>query len=302
MVPLFEVPYRASIAFDRLNNELYLLRVDSPAIQVAELDGLEASLGALDVPGGIGNANGVSGATWHNGELYVALEQPSRVVRIPDGPFDPQIYSSAPVSGGDIAFGPDGLLKLVSRSANRAFNVIPGADNELLSPVSDMVSGLMLHEEGEMLLLEEGKSFLRLVSPDGENLGVRIRLYLNGERWFPRDGDLASGCMPEPAESGTASQVVFSSTPELIEPSLGSQPNPTAGASYVNFELPKEVEAQLAVFDLTGRRLDVLFQGYTKAGERQTIEYDTSHLRNGVYLYHLSYTGGNLVSKFVVAH
>ena len=69
--------------------------------------------------------------------------------------------------------------------------------------------------------------------------------------------------------------------------SLGQNfPNPFNPNTKINFTLPKAEYAYLRVYDILGREVSVLYNGYKKPGNYQ-IEFDGSNLASGVYFFTL---------------
>jgi hypothetical protein len=60
-------------------------------------------------------------------------------------------------------------------------------------------------------------------------------------------------------------------------------PNPTAGAMNIRYSIPQSSETELALYDLTGRKVLSLLQGFQAAGEHE-MEINTGGLPAGNYL------------------
>ncbi len=77
-------------------------------------------------------------------------------------------------------------------------------------------------------------------------------------------------------------------------------PNPAVDGTTISFFLPEAGEVELAVYDVAGRRVDTLIDGYLTAGEH-ALSWDASARAPGVYLYRLTTEGGtSLARRFVV--
>jgi hypothetical protein len=63
-------------------------------------------------------------------------------------------------------------------------------------------------------------------------------------------------------------------------------PNPFNPTTNFNFGLPKSGNMKLAVYDMLGSEVGVIFDGYKEAGN-YTVSYDASKLASGVYFYRL---------------
>ena len=70
--------------------------------------------------------------------------------------------------------------------------------------------------------------------------------------------------------------------------SLGQNfPNPFNPATTIRYDLPVQSNVQLAVYDLTGRKVTLLVNGVVERGHH-SIHFDGSQLASGVYIYRLS--------------
>ncbi len=82
--------------------------------------------------------------------------------------------------------------------------------------------------------------------------------------------------------------------PEILTTRLvGVYPNPVSSTAAVELELAEAGVAELALYDLAGRRVDTLHIGELTAG-RHSFSVDSSTLTDGIYLLHL--TSGATVS------
>lgn len=66
-----------------------------------------------------------------------------------------------------------------------------------------------------------------------------------------------------------------------------NRPNPVSHSTVISFTLPMSAYATLDIFDIKGRKVDIVYEGQAETGSND-ICYDTSHLANGVYLYRLT--------------
>ncbi|NEN25848.1 hypothetical protein G3O08_20365, partial [Cryomorpha ignava] len=100
----------------------------------------------------------------------------------------------SPVTGGDLAFGSDGMLYLATRSGNGLYENYPSpAVDNLIGSVPVKVTGLAITDTDELLVSAQGQTSLQLYSTGGANIGS-YPLELDGEAYTLRDGDMASGC------------------------------------------------------------------------------------------------------------
>ncbi len=73
-------------------------------------------------------------------------------------------------------------------------------------------------------------------------------------------------------------------------------PNPFNPSTNITFDLPTESTVKLVVYDLTGRQVSVLVDGYLKPGSH-VISFTGSNLSSGIYIYELTAAGFRDVRK-----
>lgn len=76
-------------------------------------------------------------------------------------------------------------------------------------------------------------------------------------------------------------------------------PNPFNPTTSIRFELPQATEIRLSVYDVTGRQIRVLSEGYRTAGTH-TVPFDAGTLSSGVYLYRLETPGFSQTMKMTL--
>ena len=114
-----------------------------------------------------------------------------------------------------------------------------------------------------------------------------------------RDGFASRWSEPVYFKTGTAaSSGIMADQP--IEFRLDQNyPNPFNPATIIPFHLPVAADVKLEVFDLLGRRVAVLVDGYTPAGQ-QSIQFDASELASGVYIYRLVTSSASFTRKMLL--
>lgn len=76
-------------------------------------------------------------------------------------------------------------------------------------------------------------------------------------------------------------------------------PNPFNAETIIRYSLPQNGRARLAIYDLQGRRISVLKDGFHNAGF-YTASFNAIDLPNGVYFYKLESAGASTVRKMVL--
>ena len=78
-----------------------------------------------------------------------------------------------------------------------------------------------------------------------------------------------------------------------------NHPNPFNPLTKITFELPKNEKATLKVYDLLGREVKTLMDGYRKPGSYQ-VTFDGSNLPSGIYLYRLQTSSFSQMHKMIL--
>lgn len=76
-------------------------------------------------------------------------------------------------------------------------------------------------------------------------------------------------------------------------------PNPFNPTTQISFDLPQDSQISLKVFDINGREVANLVEGYKVAGRYQVL-FDGSSLSSGVYIYRLKAGGFNSVKRMLL--
>ncbi|MCH2214867.1 MAG: T9SS type A sorting domain-containing protein [Flavobacteriales bacterium] len=291
---LISLDKEVSLAYDEDSQLLYMLDKDQAAFKILDLNSPETPLSEVTTQYSVTE---LTGSAFFNGVYYAISEDTKKVYSYT--PLDGMgvAVSYANITGGDIAFGENGLLFLASSGPNRAFEVVIGDQNINLGFVPDGSSGLALRSDGNFFLAVDGRNRLIVGDHQSGDTGQRVQLLLEGVPFFIDQGDLASGCAPiDPSGIWTST-----SQPAVSNLKLNVSPNPTEGTSFATFSSSEESMATLEVYDMSGRRMAMLFNGTMSVDAEYRAEFDGSQLPNGVYIYR--YTSGNQVEmrKLIIA-
>ena len=104
-------------------------------------------------------------------------------------------------------------------------------------------------------------------------------LSANGGHEIFFNGDLASGF---PAEK--VDLPVIRTQAEEVGQALSIQPNQSEGLTSIVFSVSADQRVTLAVFDMSGRVVEVFYNGISEFDGNQRVEFDGSYLPNGLYL------------------
>jgi len=76
-------------------------------------------------------------------------------------------------------------------------------------------------------------------------------------------------------------------------------PNPFNPTTRISFSLPFSTNVKLTVYDVTGREIKTLLEGYKNSGT-YTVDFDASDLTSGVYFYKLITPNYNATKKMIL--
>ncbi|TKJ40602.1 hypothetical protein CEE37_06460 [candidate division LCP-89 bacterium B3_LCP] len=119
---------------------------------------------------------------------------------------------------------------------------------------------------------------------------------------FVKLGSDGSDCLDGWIDSGeTFGEIAGGNTPTLQQEFtlLGAYPNPFNPTTTIRFNLPKTCLVYLEVFDISGRSVTSLINGWRNAGNHQ-VTFDASNLPSGVYIHQLSAGDFTATGKMVL--
>src|SRR5690606_27056147 len=203
----------------------------------------------------------------------------------------------SPVTGGDLAFGSDGMLYLTTRSGNGLYQNWPSdvMPDILIGSVPTKVTGLAITDTDELLVSAQGQTSLQVYNTAGSNTGS-YALELDGAAYTLRDGDMASGCID--FEVPTPPSDPFQGE---LQSALIAYPNPTPGSSQVVFVTAETGRTLVEVYDMSGRNVATLFNSEAQQGVDYRLDFDGSSLPNGVYIYRMTTKNESIITKFMIA-
>jgi len=105
------------------------------------------------------------------------------------------------------------------------------------------------------------------------------------------------GCSASPIVAGPFTSWQPFSIPALIQ--LDSSPNPVVDQTTITFSSGSTGQANLEVYDITGKQVAEVYSGNAEAGSNYQIRFDASELPNGIYLSRLT-VGNEVVTKKIV--
>ncbi|MFN2422522.1 MAG: T9SS type A sorting domain-containing protein [Cryomorphaceae bacterium] len=200
LTALKSVDYPVHLAFNETNGLLYLVNSQNGAFQtlVPQVDGALGVVTPLSTP----TSNAVAAVFNHEGKLLIGSQNGNKIYNVDASTGARSFFADADVSGGDIAFDADQNLFLATRNNGRLKLVIPGFDNMTVGYVPNLVTGMALLEDGNLIASVNGNTSLITRTTGGDDAGLNYALSLDGAPFTLANGDMASGCStftPDPS-------------------------------------------------------------------------------------------------------
>ncbi|MDX1642114.1 MAG: T9SS type A sorting domain-containing protein, partial [Balneolaceae bacterium] len=119
-------------------------------------------------------------------------------------------------------------------------------------------------------------------------------------------GDVFNRCSvnsPQKAKTfATADRFMITAQPKEFASELPSSvalnqnyPNPFNPTTQISYDLPKQADVRLEVYDLVGRQVATLVNQTVEAGSH-IVNFDAANLSSGVYIYRL-HAGNTILSR-----
>ena len=116
---------------------------------------------------------------------------------------------------------------------------------------------------------------------------------------------VAKGAYLGSCEQPSAAKLVTTPTKEL--PAMGKMaisvfPNPSSNKTSIGFQTAIPGKASIAVYDMSGKLITMLYSGIAEKGKQQKLEMETSKLQAGMYFINLQTPAGKTQQKLIVSH
>lgn len=92
------------------------------------------------------------------------------------------------------------------------------------------------------------------------------------------------------------------SAANIIESKINNvsvSPNPSENYTIFNFNVKNSNETNISIYDITGKLVDNVINSVLTSGS-QSVEYNTSHLNNGIYIYKISSENEDVTGKLII--
>ncbi len=103
----------------------------------------------------------------------------------------------------------------------------------------------------------------------------------------------------QPSASMQAAATNVDSTSALTGAALENYPNPFNPTTEISYQMPRNGEVTLKVYDVLGRLVATLVDGYQSAGVH-TAQFNADNLASGIYFYRLTAPGITQVKKMIL--
>lgn len=149
---------------------------------------------------------------------------------------------------------------------------------------------------------------VRVAPKNGEILGTRTiggsnvsEFFVPGQFLSPGityDWEVRCGCSQTPVIAGPW---VGSDFAIPAGPAISSFPNPTHNLSNVRFQVSAEGHSSLEVYDMNGRLVESLFNGFATPENDYKFSFSGAHLPPGIYIYRLTTQTETVIEKFMIS-
>jgi len=148
------------------------------------------------------------------------------------------------------------------------------------------------------------------IRADSLNLPDRYEAVLV-ERPVGRTHDLREGDAVLQPDTSPAELVLLVGTPSYVDEKkseivperltlLGNYPNPVSRSTTIEYALPEKRQVRLTLYDVLGRRVQVLARGQKRAGFHRVQWSGARKLASGIYFYRLQAGGETTVKKMTI--
>lgn len=199
--------------------------------------------------------------------------------------------------GDDLLLGSDGFS--LFKSSDEGQSWIPSLHFESVENLSGSHRTILTDENSGKIYLQFSSSIILVSDDEGENWGIENSLYPlridhsaisdSGELFLASTGaGVFKNSQPITPPITIANEDEQGSEAIPSEISLHQNyPNPFNPETVIGYQLPNHAEVRLEIYDMLGRRVTLLVDGFQRAGEH-TVNFNASDLASGIYLYQLS--------------
>jgi hypothetical protein len=132
-----------------------------------------------------------------------------------------------------------------------------------------------------------------IVCDDTTHLGIVIVYEINGLPW--RDPGDTTGFSPD-TPTGIDPVIIGAPSSYLT---ASNYPNPFNPTTMINYSLPVNGEVTLKVFDITGREVATLINGYQPAGSYR-LTWNAASMPSGIYFYRVTVADKSFTNRMVL--
>ncbi len=188
---LENVTFQAHMAMDASSGTLFLVNANGNFIRPYDLG--TSTFGAdvaID-----GDINSLYAAVYNpaDGLVYVGDDSDNKIytVSLVDGAV--AFAANGPVNGGDLELQ-GGKLYLATRQGNKLYEVVDG-ESVLVGSISNKVNGMArANNQTTLITANFDANFLTEINASDASLVTTYPIFLDGESFTTKNGDMASGC------------------------------------------------------------------------------------------------------------
>ena len=177
------------------------------------------------------------------------------------------------------------------RSWSQAYDTLAAGGRVVMSVGPPLYSGHLMmlagfDSQGDPLVHDPARQ-------DGE--GHEFHKYLLSQSWFDKGG-VAYTFFPDETVGVDENQVHSQPKQMVLQPSF---PNPFNPSTSLRFTLPITKFVNLAIYDLTGRQVDVIVSAFLMAGDH-AFTWNAQGYAGGVYIVRLESESGTQVQRITL--
>jgi len=301
LTSIASVDYEAHVAYNEEDNKLYVVRSIGGDFRT-----LDPSTGVFGEETAINPSfTKVTAAVFNDDGLLIIGDMNSGTISAIDTETSSvSPYATGEVSGGDIAYGFDGIPYLASRAFSGTVYELDtdGGMNTPVGGISNLVTGMATMSNGNFLLSAKLSNTLTVENADFSNSAQTYQLLLDGASFTHLDGDLASGCSDqEISTSNNRSNQISEASQSIAASKIEVFPNPTKGDLNLVFNSVETGRTTVEILDTQGKVIDVVFNQNVETNQEYRVNFDGSALPNGIYLYRMVTGNEIVIDKFMIA-
>jgi len=120
------------------------------------------------------------------------------------------------------------------------------------------------------------------------------------EEYLAEMNEMVANLAPKELREHNQKELNFEIEPTSSVNAISNYPNPFNGTTTIEFNLEKEQNVSLKVYDLTGRTIAVLLENDLRTKGRNQVLFDGNNLSEGIYFYTIESNGYTETKRMVL--